>query len=181
MKLLLTLVPAAALLLASASLPAAAQDSPDQSQDKKDSSSPRWYNPARYNPLKLIKRTSKSANDQLRSDALLEKRLTTQLRDRKILPAGKDLQDSCLSFQELAECVAVLRLSHSLPVEFSCLKWDVTGVKPKPVADSCAGPARGKAMRLDRAVDLLKPDAASRSEARTAMWKARNDIKDATP
>ena len=53
-------------------------------------------------------------------------------------------------FRDLPNCIAVLRLSHSIPIEFSCLKWNVTGVKPKSVADSCAGPAGGKAMPLDR-------------------------------
>jgi hypothetical protein len=153
-----------------------AQNSPD----KTEANSPRWYNPARYNPLKWLKRGSKSADDQLASDGDLESKLSTQLRAQGILPKGKDLQDACSAFQELAVCVAVLRLSHSLPVEFTCLKWDVTGVKPKPVADSCAGPAGGKAMRLDRAVDLLKPDANARVEAREALKKAHDDIKDAS-
>jgi len=59
------------------------------------------------------------------------------------------------------------------------LKWDVTGAKPKPVADSCAGPAGGKAMGLYRAIDLLKPDSNARTEAKEALRKARDDIKDA--
>jgi hypothetical protein len=66
-----------------------------------------------------------------------------------------------------------------LKIDFSCLKWDVTGVKPKPVADSCAGPAGGKAMSLYRAIDLLKPDSNARVEAKEALRKARDDIKDA--
>jgi hypothetical protein len=59
------------------------------------------------------------------------------------------------------------------------LKWNVTGVKPKAVANSCAGPAGGKAMLLDRAVDLLKPDIDSRAETSKALKKARDDIRDA--
>jgi hypothetical protein len=149
-------------------------------QEKSGGSSPHWYDPSRYNPLKLIKRSPKSANDQLASDADLEKRLTTQLQVAGFLAANKDLQDACSDFKDLAECIAVLRVSRTLQIEFSCLKWDVTGVKPKPVADKCAGPAGGKAMRLDRAIDLLKPDADARGEARKALEKARNDIKDAS-
>jgi hypothetical protein len=106
--------------------------------------------------------------------------LTKQLRLQEILPAEKELQDVCSTFKELADCIAVLRLTHVLHIEFTCLKWDVTGVKPKSVADSCAGPASGKAMRLDRAVDLLKPDVNARSEASNALRKAHHDIRDAS-
>lgn len=149
------------------------------SEDKTGSNSPSWYNPAKYNPLKLIKRGAKSANDQLASDGHLEDKLTKQLRILQLLPADKELQDVCSSFRDLTGCVAVLRLTHSLPVEFTCLKWDVTGIKPKPVADSCAGPAGGKAMALDKAVDLLKPDANAKAESKNALKKAQDDIKDA--
>jgi hypothetical protein len=110
----------------------------------------------------------------------LEDHLSKQLRVQGLLAQNKELQDVCSNFKALASCVAVLRLSHSLPVEFTCLKWDVTGVKPKGAADSCAGPAGGKAMLLDRAVDLLKPDIDSRAEASKALKKAHNDIRDAS-
>jgi hypothetical protein len=139
-----------------------------------------WYNPKKYNPAKLVKRDPKSANDQLASNGDLEARLTHQLQVQEILPQDKNLQDACSAFKELAECVASLRVSHSLKIDFSCLKWDVTGVKPKPVADSCAGPAGGKAMSLPRAIDLLKPDSNAKTEANNALRRAHDDIKDAT-
>jgi hypothetical protein len=165
----------AALGILFASIPIAAQET----QNKSEGSSTRWYNPTKYNPLKLIKRDAKSANNELASDGHLEDRLTKQLRLQGILPANKELQEVCSGFKELASCIAVLRLTHSLPVEFTCLKWNVTGVKPKSVADSCAGPAGGKAMPLDRAIDLLKPDVDSTKEARSALRKAHDDIRDA--
>ena len=146
-------------------------------QNKTADDSPRWYNPKKYNPAKLFK--EKTANDQLASNGHLEDKLSKQLRIQGLLAQNKELQDVCSNFKDLASCIAVLRLSHSLPVEFTCLKWNVTGVKPKAVADSCAGPAGGKAMLLDRAVDLLKPDLDSRAEASKALKKARNDIRDA--
>jgi len=152
-------------------------------QDAKDAPaapSPRWYNPTKYNPLKLIKRGSKSANEELASNGDLEARLTHQLQVQGILPQGKNLRDLCSAYKELAECVASLRVSRTLQIDFTCLKWDVTGVKPKPVADSCAGPAGGKAMGLHRAVDLLKPGSDSKSEAKNALKRAREDIKDAS-
>jgi hypothetical protein len=141
--------------------------------------SPRWYNPKRYNPLKLIKRGPKSANEQLASNGDLEAKLTHQLQVQGILPQDKNLQDVCSAFKYLDECVASLRVSRTLVIDFSCLKWDVTGVKPKPVSDSCAGPAGGKAMSLHRAIDLLKPDSDARGEARNALRRAHDDIKDA--
>ncbi len=142
--------------------------------------SPRWYNPKKYNPLKLIHRGPKSANDQLASNDDLEARLTHQLQVQGILPKGLEMQDACSAFRELADCVASLRVSRTLQINFSCLKWDVTGVKPEPVADSCAGPPGGKAMDLYRAIDLLKPDSDAKAEAKNALRRAHDDIKDAS-
>jgi len=152
-------------------------------QDAKDAPAAQslpWYNPKKYNPLKLFKRGPQSANDQLASDGDLEAKLTRQLQVQGILPKDKFLQDACSTFKELADCVASLRVSRSLQIDFSCLKWDVTGVKPKPVADSCAGPAGGKPMGLYRAIDLLKSDSDSKTEAKNALRRARQDIKDAS-
>src|SRR6267142_2573478 len=134
------------------SFSATAQDA----KDTPDAQSPRWYNPKRYNPLKLMNRGPKSANGQLASNGDLEAKLTHQLQVQGILPRDKNLQDVCSSFKYLDECVASLRVSRTLLIDFSCLKWDVTGVKPKPVSDSCA-----------------------RSEANNALRRAHDDIKDA--
>ncbi len=148
-------------------------------KDTPDGQSPRWYNPKRYNPLKLINRGPKSANDQLASTGDLEAKLTHQLQVQGILPRDKNLQDVCSSFKYLDECVASLRVSRTLAIDFSCVKWDVTGVKPKPVSDSCAGPSGGKAMALHSAIDLLKPDSDARSEPNNSLRRARENIKDA--
>jgi len=146
-----------------------------ETQDKSSDTSTPWYKA----PLKLFKHY-KSANDQLASDGRLEDKLSKQLRVQGILAEDRELQDVCSDFKDLPNCIAVLRLSVSLPVEFACLKWNVTGVKPKSVADSCAGPAGGKAMPLDRALDLMKPNLDVRTEARNALKKAHDDIKDAS-
>lgn len=171
------------VLLAAAAL--AAQDPQDkdkptqesQSKDKSSADPTPWY--SKVNPARLIKHY-KSANDQLASDGQLEDNLTKQLRLQGVLAGDRELQDVCSNFKELPTCVAVLRLSVKLPVEFSCLKWNVTGVKPKPVADSCAGPASGKAMSLEKAVDLLKPGPETKAATQTALKKAHDDIKDAS-
>ena len=168
-------VSSAALCFFLGSFSATAQDA----KETPDAQSPRWYNPKRYNPLKLINRGPKSANEQLISNGDLEAKLTHQLQVQGILPQNKNLQDVCSAFKYLDECVASLRISRTLQIDLTCLKWDVTGVKPKPVSDSCAGPAGGKAMPLHRAIDLLKPDSDARGEARNALRRAHDDIKDA--
>jgi len=162
------------------SFPGSAQDPKDQPKDAPAAQPEPWYSPKKYNPAKLFKRGSKSANDQLASNGDLEAKLTRQLQVQEILPQDKHLQDACSSFRELADCVATLRASHALKIDFSCLKWDVTGVKPKPVSDSCAGPSGGKAMGLTRSIDLLKPDSDAKSEASNALRRAHEDIKDAS-
>lgn len=185
---------AAALVLALGAAVVAAQDTQEKNTPEKNTpaksqekGSPEpsggnttpWYSPARYNPIKLFKHF-KSANDQLASNGQLEDNLSKQLRIQGILGEDKELQAVCSDFKDLPNCIAVLRLSVSVPVEFTCLKWNVTGVKPKTDSDACAGPTGGKAMPLDRALDLLKPKLDARTEAREALKKAHDDIKDAS-
>jgi len=175
---------AAALVFALGATVVRAQDTPQQNTQKKDTQeqsggdSTPWYNPTRYNPLKLLKHY-KSANDQLASNGQLEDNLSKQLRIQGILAEDRELQAVCSDFKDLPNCIAALRLSVSVPVEFTCLKWNVTGVKPK-AGDSCAGPTHGKAMPLDRALELLKPKPDVRADAHEALKKARDDIKDAS-
>ena len=154
-----------------------AQQPEQDTQDKSSAKSDPWYN--KVNPARFFKHY-KSANDQLASDGHLEDKLSKQLRIHGVLGADRELQDVCSDFKDLPNCVAALRLSVSLPVDFACLKWNVTGVKPKSAADSCAGPAGGKAMPLDRALDLLKPKLDVKKESGNALRKAHDDIKDAS-
>lgn len=191
---------AAALLFALSAAVVAAQDTQDKNTQEKsaqEKSAPEkntqekgtpeqsggngtpWYSPGRYNPVKLFKHF-KSANDQLASNGQLEDNLSKQLRIQGILGEDKELQAVCSDFKDLPNCIGALRLSVSVPVEFACLKWNVTGVKPKETADACAGPTGGKGMPLDRALDLLKPKLDARTEAREALKKAHDDIKDAS-
>lgn len=140
-----------------------------------------WYSPSRYNPMKLFRHWSTSPpEEQLANNPDLAAKLTSQLRAKGQLPPKIQLRDACENFRDLTSCVAALRVSHNLKIDFSCLKWDVTGIKPAPVSDSCAGPAGGRAMSLYRAIDLLKPEAEARHEASDAIQQARNEIKDAS-
>ena len=130
--------------------------------------------------MKLIRRDSKSANDQLAANEELEQRLTGQLQAHGILEKDANLQDKCSAFKSLKTCIAVIRASKSLGIEFTCLKWDVSGVKPAKVSDVCAGPSDGKAMSFRDSISLLKPDADAKEEAAKASKAAHDDIKDAS-
>jgi len=130
--------------------------------------------------MKLIKRDAKSADDQLASNEELEQKLTSQLRAQGVLDKSANLQDKCSAFKSLQTCVAVIRASKSLQIEFACLKWDVTGVKPENVSEACAGPSDRKAMSLRDAISLLKPDADAKDESAKALKAAHDDIKDAS-
>ncbi|MBS1842545.1 MAG: hypothetical protein JSS69_18675 [Acidobacteria bacterium] len=164
----------------------AQQSSPSQStaapsQDSSQSQhSPSWHNPKKYNPIKLVKRDGKSANDQLAENEELEQRLTGQLQAHGVLEKDANLQDKCSSFKSLQTCIAIIRASKSLNLEFLCLKWDVTGVKPERVSDACAGPSNGKAMSFRDSISLLKPEASAKDEAEKALKSAHDDIKDAS-
>ena len=154
--------------------------SSSSSSSSSPSSSPAWYSPSRYNPAKLFKRGPKSANDQLASNEDLEIKLTGQLRAHGVLAKNTNLQDVCSDFKTLVGCISTLRASRNVNVDFSCLKWDVTGIKPTPVLDSCAGPSDGKAMSLQNSIALLKPDSDAKGEAANAVKNAEHDIKDAS-
>jgi hypothetical protein len=132
-----------------------------------------------YNPLKWIKKgPSPTASEQLAANKDEEKKLSLQLQ--AVLPPRTSLKDACAGFRNLNDCVAALHISHNLSIKFNCLKWDVTGAKPAGDVKSCAAPSRDRAMELSKAIRELKPDANSRTEAKNAEKRAREDIKDAS-
>ena len=132
-----------------------------------------------YNPIKWIKKgPSPTASEQLAANKEQEKKLSLQLQ--ALLPPRTSLKDACAGFKSLNDCVASLHVSHNLKLKFNCLKWDVTGAKPAGDVKSCAAPSNGKALDLSKAIRVLKPDANSRSEAKNAEKRAREDIKDAS-
>jgi len=132
-----------------------------------------------YNPIKWIKKgPSPTASEQLAANKEEEKKLSVQLQ--AVLPPRTNLKDACAGFKSLSDCVASLHASHNLQIKFNCLKWDVTGAKPAGDVKSCAAPSKDKAIDLSKAIRELKPDAHSRTEARNAEKRAREDIKDAS-
>jgi len=132
-----------------------------------------------YNPLKWIKKgPSPTASEQLAANKEQERKLSLQLQ--AVLPPRTSLKDACAGFRSLNDCVAALHISHNLAIKFNCLKWDVTGTRPPGDSKSCEAPWRDKPMELTKAIRELKPDANSRTEAKNAEKRAREDIKDAS-
>jgi hypothetical protein len=132
-----------------------------------------------YNPIKWIKKgPSPTASEQLAANKEEEKKLSLQLQ--ALLPPRTSLKDACAGFKNLNDCVAALHVSHNLKIKFNCLKWEVTGAKPAGDVKSCTAPSNDKAISLSKAIRELKPDANSRTEAKTAEKRAREDIKDAS-
>jgi hypothetical protein len=132
-----------------------------------------------YNPIKGIKRgPSPTASEQLAANKEEEKKLSLQLQ--AVLPPRTSLKDACAGFKSLDDCVAALHVSHNLTIKFNCLKWDMTGAKPAGDVKSCEAPWKDKGIDLSKAIRELKPDANSRTEAKNAERRAREDIKDAS-
>ena len=164
----------AALCVSFGALGAAAQNS---TQGTATSQPTHWYSPARYNPLKLIRKDSKTASEELAANREEDKKLTAQLQ--KLLPPHADVKDACSSFKRVDDCVAAIHASHNVGVKFDCLKWDLTAVNPGTSTKSCTAPSKNKPMTLAQAIHILKPGADAKSEARTALRQARENISDA--
>lgn len=130
-----------------------------------------------YNPIHWIKK-GPTASEQLAANGDQSKKLASELQ--AILPAKTKLEDACAAFRQLNECVATLHVSHNLKIKFNCLKWDVTGVQPtKGNVSACSAPEGGKALSLAKAIQMLKPEADAKAEAKNAERRAQEDIKDA--
>ena len=131
-----------------------------------------------FNPIHWIKK-SPTATEQLAANKDQNQKLALQLQ--AILPPRTSLNDTCLAFKSLNDCIAALHVSHNLKIRFACLKWHVTAVQSSGgTASACKAPERGRPVNLVKAIRLLKPDADARAEAKTAEKRAHEDIKDAS-
>ncbi len=132
-----------------------------------------------YNPMKWIKKSpGPTASEQLAANKEEEKKLTLQLQ--ALLPPRTTLKDACATFKSLDDCVAALHVSRNLKIKFNCLKWDLTAARPNGDVKSCEAPPRDRALTLNKAIRMLKPDADAKAEAKSAERRAREDIKDAS-
>jgi len=129
------------------------------------------------NPIHWIKK-SPTATEQLGANQDANKKLALQLQ--AILPPRTSLNDACLAFKSLNDCVAALHVSHNLKIKFGCLKWGITAVQPSGSVSACKAPENGKPVNLVKAIHLLRPDADAKAEAKAAEKRAQEDIKDAS-
>jgi hypothetical protein len=135
--------------------------------------------PRSYNPIKWVKKNPKSADDQLDANSARDKKLAANLQAAGVLPADKDLKAACSSFKDLSDCVAALRVSHNLGLDFNCVQADVTGVYTGADVSSCKGAVGEKAGSLSKAIHTLKPEADAKAEAKSAEKQAKDDLKEA--
>ena len=129
------------------------------------------------NPIKWIKKDSKS--DRAEAHAERDKKLGAKLHLQGLLPDGTELKDACVNFKELGECVAALHASHNTGVTFNCLKWDLTAIQTSADMSGCKGPESDKRVSLSKSIELNKPDADGKAEAKNAEKQAQADLKDA--
>jgi ABC-type transporter Mla subunit MlaD len=129
------------------------------------------------NPIKWVKKDSKSADQQLDAKDDQDKRLTATLQSQGVLSANTDAKSACENFKALDECVAALHASKNLGLDFNCLKSNLTGVQTGADMSSCRGGAGDKAISLNKAIHAMKPDADAKAEAKNAEKQAKDDLK----
>ena len=129
------------------------------------------------NPIRWVKKDSKSADDQLDAKDEQDKKLTDSLQSQGVLAANTDAKSACENFKALDECVAALHASKNVGLDFNCLKSNLTGVQTGADMSSCQGSAGDKAMSLSKAIHAMKPDADAKTEAKNAEKQAKDDLK----
>lgn len=130
-----------------------------------------------YNPIKWIKKDKKSPStadanaDQLR-------KLTARLQAQGVVAENAEVKGLCNDFQELENCLAALHASHSLGLNFSCVKANLTGVRTGVDTNACRMPDTDKPLSLSKTIQLLKPDADAKSATKDAETSAKEDLKE---
>jgi hypothetical protein len=96
------------------------------------------------------------------TDQLLTQNTKLAANLQKLLPAGMTPQQACSGFKNLGQCVAAIHVSHNLGISFTDLKAKMTG---------------SGAESLGKAIQDLKPDANSKTEAKKAQQQANDDME----
>jgi len=110
----------------------------------------------------------------------LDKKLEPKLRRSQVLAPDATLKQVCVNFIERFDCLAALHASHSLNLDFECVKSNVTGVRVATDTSSCRMPSGDKPLSLMKTIHLLKSDADAKNATKDAETGAREDIKDAS-
>ena len=133
------------------------------------------YNPAKW----FAKKDAKAGSADSVPVELLDQKLEPKLRAAQVLEASKSLKSACQNFLERVDCVAALRASHNLGLNFVCVKASMTGVRTDQDASSCRMPPDDRALNLMKTIRFLKSEADAKNGAKEAEAAAREDIKDA--
>jgi len=135
------------------------------------------HTPHSYNPIKWVERKPKTGNDWHDANSERDKNLTAKLQGAGVLPANTNIADACNTFKVLSDCLAALHASHSLTLDFNCVKSDMTGVQTGADMSACKEPKGEKGVSLSKALQLLKPGADAKGEAKNAERQASEDLK----
>lgn len=127
------------------------------------------------NRMTWLKKDSKNSTDvENRSDA--ERKLTPRLKAQGLLALDATATDVCAPFLTLNGCLAALHASHSLGLDFVCLRADMTGVHTSADVSQCRVADVEKVQGLNRAIHQLKPDADAKQAAKDAEQQAKDDL-----
>lgn len=128
------------------------------------------------NPMKWVKKDSDNS-DASGNRGAIEKKLTPNLQAQGLLPSNVSVGDACTPFTTLEECLATLHASHTLGVDFNCLRAGVTGVHTNADVSSCKAADGEKALGLNKAIHQLKPEVNAKQAAKDAEQQAKDDLK----
>jgi hypothetical protein len=130
------------------------------------------------NPIHWIKKEPKKSADALDSSSDQTNRLNSRLQAEGVLASGASVKDACTNFQQIGDCLAALHASHSLGMDFGCVRSNMTGVRTGIDVASCKVPDSDKPLSLTKTVKLLKPDVNSKKATKQAEGQAKEDLKD---
>jgi hypothetical protein len=135
--------------------------------------------PHSYNPIKWVERKPKTGSDWHDANSEPDKRLTARLQGTGVLAANTNIAEACATFKVLSDCLAALHASHSLALDFHCVKSDMTSVQTSADMSACKEPGGNKGVSLSKTIQLLKPGADAKAEAKNAERQANEDLKEA--
>lgn len=135
--------------------------------------------PHSYNPIKWVKKDPKPSSDWHDANSEVNKKLTAKLQGAGVLAANTNIAEACSTFKVLSDCLAGLHASHSLALDFNCVKSDMTGVQTGADMSACKEPKGDKGTSLSKTIQLLKPGADAKGESKNAERQASEDLKEA--
>lgn len=137
------------------------------------------HTPHSYNPINWVKKSPQTGSDWHDANSELGMKLTAKLQGTGVLAANTNIAQSCNTYKVLSDCLAALHASHSLALDFNCVKSDMTGVQTGADMSACKEPKGDKGVSLGKTIQLLKPGADAKAEAKNAERQANEDLKEA--